>query len=118
MTVEEPKTTDTENVADVNETATEATEAAATEQAPVEAATVAEPESAEPAAAAEAEAPAEAAAEVERVLALWVERVSVDLDHGDQGCRGPLDPAPPQRVVQRFLQLVADCTLRIRDTAH
>jgi len=62
LTVEEPKTTDTENVPDVTETATDAPEAAATEETPVEATTVAEPESGDTAAAAEAETPAEAPA--------------------------------------------------------
>ncbi len=51
MTVEEPKTTDTENVTDVTETATDAPEAAATEETPVEATAVAEPESGDTAAA-------------------------------------------------------------------
>ena len=68
MTVEEPKTTDTENAAPAEETATDAPEAAAPEDAPVEAAAEAAPESGETAAAVEAEtpspeAPAEAAPE-------------------------------------------------------
>ncbi len=63
MTVEEPQTTDTENVADATETATPAAEAAATEEAPVEATAPDEPESGDTAAAVEAETPAEPAAE-------------------------------------------------------
>ncbi len=58
MTVEEPKTTDTENAAPAEETATDAAEAAATDAAPVEAAEEAASESGEPAAAVEAETPA------------------------------------------------------------
>ena len=54
LTVEEPKTTDTENAAPAEETATDAPEAAATDAAPVEPAAEAAPESGETAAAAPA----------------------------------------------------------------
>jgi len=58
LTVEEPKTTDTESTASETETATPAPEAATTEAEPVEAAPAAEPESGDTAAAVEAETPA------------------------------------------------------------
>ncbi|MEX1334752.1 MAG: 30S ribosomal protein S1 [Candidatus Limnocylindrales bacterium] len=58
MTVEEPKTTDTENAASADETVYDASEAAATDASPVEPAVEAAPESGETAAAAEAETPA------------------------------------------------------------
>ena len=58
MTVEEPKTTETENAAPAEETATDAPEAAATEAGPVDAPVEAAPESGETAAAVEAETPA------------------------------------------------------------
>jgi len=60
LTVEEPKTTDTENVAEATETATDSPEAAATEETPVEA-TAADPEPGDTAPAEEAQAPAETA---------------------------------------------------------
>jgi small subunit ribosomal protein S1 len=60
LTVEEPKITDTENVAEATETATDSPEAAATEETPVEA-TAADPEPGDTAPAEATQTPAEAA---------------------------------------------------------
>ena len=75
MTVEEPKTTDTENVADATETATDSPEAAATEETPVEA-TAADPEPGDTAPAEEAQTPEEAAPAAEAEAAAPVEESS------------------------------------------
>ena len=68
MTVEEPKTTDTENVAEATETATDSPEAAATEETPVEA-TAADPEPGDTAPAEAAQTPADAAPAAEAAQA-------------------------------------------------
>ena len=75
MTVEEPKTTDTENVADATETATDSPEAAATEETPVEA-TAADPDPGDTAPAEEAQTPEEAAPAAEAEAAAPVEESS------------------------------------------
>ena len=75
MTVEEPKTTDTENVADATETATDSPEAAATEETPVEA-TAADPEPGDTAPAEEAQTPDQEAPVAEAEAAAPVEESS------------------------------------------